>query len=1328
MTKKGILYILATLASVLIFTQTASAQGAVYGQQCKIEILPYNLSALFETTWPQSLNFANNIYGTACERFLRYPQSSSTGVQYSPQPPRDADTPLKAGSEDRRISWTTHDHAYFNDSVHTSAGGLYYYKSFTDKFEITLQPDANSNLDLGSQLQNLACWTTTPSGYGGDISNILDCDGYVSDLFGGTRVTKVRSGNKIIVTWDFAENPDHRGRPVIFGNNGSAWRPYSGGIAQDPLNLTDPNNRKLEFRVNFKTDNNDDVWSATTTSRALIADSAMRKINYPDNFGTGCVNNDINNANSGWCYQPARSGYPTESVTSSSGTYTNTYYWYPIGSTATIWKKPVEEQPPVCEEVTLDPPYVLAPGTTNYTARVRFSDGNSYQTTLNWGGNGTFSQGVNQTESDNTFNNSFTTDRTSSAVIARVTNIVGAENSDACREGVTVTQGGPYCTDLILTPAYLNDYPASTPLQASAVFSDGKAYTTTVNWSGDGSFSAGNSQTSANARFNNTFTPSSDTATAAVRVTNVIGARNSDVCQEPRLITPRTTEYLCEDLNLNTWRETVEPGETIYLTADPRNTDGSLVPMVRWAESGNGYFTPGPNSARNPALCYVSPIANSADISFTRSRYCDYYYTAPQTENGYVTIEAVPNIGNVPDCRDRIEVQEEGYDDICLDLDLIPQYLSTDSASTDLTAILEFASGNPYTVDLEWDGRYGEFMNGDSHMIQRGNSRGIDNRFTRDIDRYGAYAQVRLEEVITDLNVDLGDCADYVRIETPPLICEWLDLYMDGYDVCFDVDPNFNGDRVLWTIGNRSFRAPTEDNCQEAPPNTFVHVWATEICQDEITTEDRPPDLNKLVRRLFPSVGPFRTITTTPATMPEDEPILVEYRVEFIPYSLTTATIVDPIAYGIEGESYPSYYPEGTLVYANEMRVMENDSRSLSQCQEDGDTNCYSGSIGSTSGITLYGVDSPIVIYYKGEVKDTSITPENCTDPDNPSCYEFYRNRARITQYETEYSRGSNIYSNWAEVQLFCQYILTRAAGDIFLERALDYGIDISWCAEVPNVPGVPVTPGTPPPPGTPSTGITEQIRTISHEICAQGQAGTLDPNLGAFYGKDIIGNISSEICEIKLQTAGDWRQSVITNSIDENKTRISRWGADFTGNQFIGAITNKLETQDVVHIKGDLTVNFPLTWADGQGARTIIIENGDLIINEDIKYGPCVGTCSVNEIASLAFIVLNGNIYVDPDVNELAGVYFVQEGSTPRTGNLYSGSPSNNAVKSYIPLKIFGSVYGDIEPLFRDRVFAGDPTLEEAGIVIRFDERVILNTPPGLTDILDLSLFEVAR
>lgn len=323
---------LLVLGSILATMPIAQADyNPVPRNACSLAVFPFNIAG------PELLGSAGNPFinkiNSVCEDFVDYPNP------YSPQPPEEEDNPYRSGAAGKHVPISKHIHTYFNDSVEDD----YYYGAFMDRFEITLENDAFNSI----KIDDITCGTPIPEGYDNDnLAPINDCSGTVSDLWGGTTVGKRTVGSNIIVTWDFAQtNQDGNfvGRPIIWGNNGSDF----GG-----QNLTDEDNRKLGFYVNLESENNDTIWSATTSSRTLIAHRGIKKTNYPENENNGCVDNDINDPDSGWCYLPSPDDYPTETVRTTSD---RTFHWFPIGSVATVWREEVEEEEqPVCEELLVD--------------------------------------------------------------------------------------------------------------------------------------------------------------------------------------------------------------------------------------------------------------------------------------------------------------------------------------------------------------------------------------------------------------------------------------------------------------------------------------------------------------------------------------------------------------------------------------------------------------------------------------------------------------------------------------------------------------------------------------------------------------------------------------------------------------------------------------------------------------------------------------------------------------------------------------------------------------------------------------------------------------
>lgn len=343
--KQKISILLALIASLAVWTSSTLVTNAKYEPQsrnlCALAIFPFDSTK--PITYPAAINKLDN---ETCKKFLTYPNA------YKNNPPTEIDNPLKAGAEGQNAPITEHDHAYFNDSVQDD----YYYLSAVDKFEITLQSDGYSSIDL----DKITCGTPLdPSYKEKDIEDIKDCEGN-SVIWGGTTVTKKKIGGKAVITWDFAQTPvngTYSKRPKVYGNNGNNF---------EGINLTDENNRKLPFYVKLTSKDNDKIWSATTTSRVLIVDMAIKKTNYEKNKSLSCVNNDVNDTKSGWCLLTPNSKFQTEQVFT---TENKTFYWLPIGSVATVWREPTTPpQPNVCQSLTasLDPKTININGQTAY--------------------------------------------------------------------------------------------------------------------------------------------------------------------------------------------------------------------------------------------------------------------------------------------------------------------------------------------------------------------------------------------------------------------------------------------------------------------------------------------------------------------------------------------------------------------------------------------------------------------------------------------------------------------------------------------------------------------------------------------------------------------------------------------------------------------------------------------------------------------------------------------------------------------------------------------------------------------------------------------------
>jgi hypothetical protein len=372
--------------------------------------------------------------------------------------------------------------------------------------------------------------------------------------------------------------------------------------------------------------------------------------------------------------------------------------------------------------------------------------------------------------------------------------------------------------------------------------------------------------------------------------------------------------------------------------------------------------------------------------------------------------------------------------------------------------------------------------------------------------------------------------------------------------------------------------------------------------------------------------------------------------------------------------------------------------------------------------------------------------------PANQVCQFFYNDKG-----EKQSISGSakdcdmpryTIATNTTIAELVCQYFLTRASGDVFLEDTLKYGIDVSKCYPFKNVSSTIVTPTKPIDKSTPKTGgSTPQIVTIGHEICSAGQSdfvGLKKPDgtplskseitaLSKLFGADLT-TLSSQICEVGLVPGSDWDKDTIRAAIDQNIGKLTRWESGTPISTHITAISdfnNGIYYYEGTGSGDKVTIN-GLDIQEGSGPLTIIVKNADLQINGDIKY--IAGGDTVTDpknISSLGVIVLDGNMYVDPKVETLSGAYFVQRSHAADllNGNIFSGNQSDNHQNSDQGLTVYGSMYGNIGPIFQNRTAAGDITKDQGAITIRYDQRIIQNPPQGLAEILgNFSQSQVAQ
>ncbi len=408
-----------------------------------------------------------------------------------------------------------------------------------------------------------------------------------------------------------------------------------------------------------------------------------------------------------------------------------------------------------------------------------------------------------------------------------------------------------------------------------------------------------------------------------------------------------------------------------------------------------------------------------------------------------------------------------------------------------------------------------------------------------------------------------------------------------------------------------------------------------------------------------------------------------------------------------------------------------------------------------------------IIFIYQVE-NNTAVTDEFCRTMIEKygSCGEEFKNTIRFESYEDDdFDNSLNTGDDNAEAIVICPYILTREGGDVFFHSAIETGIDVSQCYEVESGEGIGITLTKDIESTVPSTGqdteIPEASQVLSqptHDICKL--SNTEQENLESY--SNVLKNFSSSVCEIKADVAREWKERFINEAIKANIEKIARFDS-LNG----GTITGMLDVQNkfldknlssgVYVFEGDVTIaggndgNFIIKEANGvPAAQTYIVKNANLNITANIKYDDSADSVDITDpgsIPSAAFIVIDGNINISNSVTEIDGILMAvdtegevdgkvlpkelaEELSAQQLINYLAGS--NNLIDTALEftntLTIRGSLIGDVYNLFYYRRAIGDPYKDQGSITIRYDERILLNTPPGLNELIDVNQLRVAE
>lgn len=1379
--KNKILIIAATTLCITFSGQYHANAGVEHLNlpTCKVGIFPYN---------PQTVEITGNT-GTSLINFLEENICKSRtpyGQSYN-QPPTRQDNPLLNTQDisQKNVPYAVHTHGYVNTSLEDN----FYYFSYVDKFEIKLQADALNNIDK----YNIQCTTPAPGSYNGDAHELSSCNGEIRDtgFYGGVKISYDSSTGKIL--WEFGTvNKDFRPRIWGNNDNSPSdsdnFNEVLENVFKAKANLSDPNSIYRHFTpyITIKTRNNpEEIWSATTTSKILIRNYAILK----DNFNKFSNNNSkFSNICSSlgdytkWCPEPTPTGqnFATEKL----GTNKNQeWFWFPIGSVVSVWEKPAKPPTKSCKtlNLTVTPSTISQGDTATITTNPLYDDGTTNDPVeYSESGTGYFkstSAGC-PTPSDH-----FTAPHTCSYSYVAPTDgsttsfTIKAQNDSGnpdCSKTFLIppkTPPPPSCSSLTLkvdgTPNQSPIITAYARQALSAMATDSNGQTMSMlEWSVTGKGSLVSDPQNDPAICPPITINSSNSPRQALYVCNFfyiappipdqsdsysvsafpprIGDSPSCKIQAtaknfPPPPPPPPHPPFCTSLDLPATIN-YDPSGSI-LSAKVTMSDGSHYSgQVRFVSTdGSGRFSGGTgnNSPGNPFLTSVDAQNNTGNVTFTGGN--------PDTKVNIFLSNTTIQASDA--CMKQLSkgggggggCTTPGGCDGCIGLNC-GECVGPTCINGGLCPGKRFPQiniqGDQYCVYDLTKGKFKDFC----WTITTGGPNQTRNPLLPPVGSNTKTSRglcITIPTDRTNFRVHVETCPDSGY---DPLIC--YDDYSKTETKTFSDTPTLT--KQISKDG-QNFGTKVNFSTNKSQPKQITYHL-------NFTPANAKAD--KYLSATISDPAFSGTITGTKYKYNDD----------------------------------PSRKETGGTISINTSQIsIKQGNNNIPVCTSSSTpiSNCYTLNQ-SSSLATITGIISPekITISYSGTLTP-GLTEENCQS--GSYCNESFQNTANVKKMQyctqepgipteedpeplpiypcTDIPIFPAITSNPTTAEIVCPYFLTRASGEIFLEETdLKLGIDVSKCYPFKNISSLIIRSNPPTPGSLAKTGAGANFVNINHEICSAGQSDFKNfpaPERNALeplYGSK-ISSLSSQICEVSINPGEDWNKDNIRALINKNVDKLTRWNAP----TLISTISTFDELKNnspgkVYYYNGNnlgtpLTIN-KLELPEGSGAYTIIVENADLIIRGNITYTPGGTVNTASDITSLGIIVKNGNLFVSPDVTSLAGAFFIEKppeiniadlspisspfGKTnirknlasPTTGNIYSGTDSSHKnLPSDNTLTIFGSLHGNIAPLFQNRNYTGDINQDEGAITIRYDQRMIQNPPPGMAEIFgDLSQNQVAQ
>ncbi len=785
---------------------------------------------------------------------------------------------------------------------------------------------------------------------------------------------------------------------------------------------------------------------------------------------------------------------------------------------------------------------------------------------------------------------------------------------------------------------------------------------------------------------------------------------------------------ICEVLNTKPGSlgdQPIELNSWVRINLDgPRDTNGDPF-MVEGENPLISYCFTNENIDFRPYSGITYPQSDPKCLVVPKTDPVDVY----ASEQGTMTIDVLDT--EVAACADSFETEENQYEGECISLYFIPDGIDFDGIDEYCVNLDLEPEVTGYNNDIQWN------INNDEHTFTT--SYPNDNSGT-----YCIYEDDFPEDYIWTSGDSLeavalieGDCEDIIDSEDIP--CTDFELIEDYFEkgkdnlICIDhtdwpvekdglsVDVDEDGEEDYSIDGD-----DIVDDCFYLDENWLddtdrVEIWVPgwyDECRAHLDYKVFPPDFDKNVK----DEDPGSSFSSRAAINFSDDNVDYQITYEHKNVEDQDVTITDTIGRVgfIQGyitsttANINNETPRGGKIrYEKDSMIIEVDGNEIDDCDTSNDRICYNGSIGDEFGVEIRNVPprEEVVITYSGEV-DTVVSPSNCSDPthdlvtEGAVCGEIYPN---VAEFDDEAGFDGD---DDADVIIPCPFIIIRSGGEVFLENPFDYGVDTLSCSEIENVP-VPII--------TPDFEIPELSKQGEGESIMAAFSDRLCKN-EEIAGYEDIKNISSLICEITLKTSDDLTQFAIVQNIARNIDLFARYDKVLDDYERVrGSSELPQDVQSKVYVKKN-SGNLKLGGEFSDGAQTIVVIGGNVEITENITFKDPLDLTDPRQIPSLALIVIGGDIIVAPEVTETNGIFFVQEGEDGEGGRMCEGTCAENDQYNENPLVHYGSIYGDIQHLFKYRTFAGDPTKEEAAILIRFDNRIYLNTPPILGELVNVT------